>query len=176
MSADIYEAWRCAIYDKKDVEKEGLSFLCKKMNLTDDELAIGFAELLIKDEWDTMSDSDKTDALEEAKYLFTYFFENMDSSFSLCVELVINAYTERGDIERAENYLSTAKSQMKDMSEKYSDYEHYPALKGYYTTTSSFFDFCKSPQGSFEQLKSTIEDYRNNARNYNGDLDYIFEE
>lgn len=174
ISADIYEAWRCAIYDKKDVEKEGLSFLCKKMNITEDEMALGMVKLLNEDDFDTLSDSDKEDATKDAKEIFTYLFGMDDSSFSLCVGLVTNAYIARGDIERAEDYLSAAKSQMKDISDKYSDYEHYPALKGYYTTTSSFFDFCKNPQGSFEQLKSTIEDYRNEARDYNSDLDYIF--
>ena len=58
------------------------------------------------------------------------------------------------------------------LSEKYSDYEHYPALKGYYTTTNAFFDFCQSPSGSFEQVKTTINEYRNDARNYDKDLNY----
>ena len=65
---------------------------------------------------------------------------------------------------------------MKELSESYSDYEHYPALKGYYTTTSSFFDFCQNPTGSFEQLKTTVEDYKTTARDFNADLDYIFED
>ena len=65
---------------------------------------------------------------------------------------------------------------MKTLSEKYSDYEHYPALKGYYTTTDAFFDFCQNPSGSFEQVKTTINDYRNDCRSYNKDLNYIFED
>lgn len=174
MGEDIYEAWRCAIYDKKDVEKEGLSFLCKNMNLSEDEIAIGAVELLNKYDWDTMSESDKENLIKDIKDTFPYLFKQMDSQFSLCVGLVTSAYNARGDIENAQSYLDTAKTQMKDLSDKYSDYEHYPALKGYYTTTSSFFDFCQNPQGSFEQLKSTIENYRNDARDYNSDLDYIF--
>lgn len=65
---------------------------------------------------------------------------------------------------------------MKKMSEKYSDYEHYPSLKKYYTETKSYFDFCKAPTGSFEQVKTTINDYRNDIREYVSDLDYIFED
>ena len=37
--------------------------------------------------------------------------------------------------------LDNIYTNMKELSEEYSDYEHYPNLKGYYTTTSSFFDF-----------------------------------
>ena len=78
--------------------------------------------------------------------------------------------------EEAQNVLNNAKTQMKELSERYSDYEHYPNLKGYYTTTSSFFDFCQNPTGSFEQVKDTINDYKNEARDYISDLDYIFED
>ena len=71
--------------------------------------------------------------------------------------------------------MDEAKVLMKELSEKYSDYEHYPNLKGYYTTTKSFFDFCQNPTGNFEQYKNTLNDYRNEARDYISDLDYIFE-
>lgn len=81
--------------------------------------------------------------------------------------VVSGAYAANGE---------TAKAQMKNLSENYSDYEHYPNLKGFYTTTSSFFDFCQNPTGSFEQVKTTINDYRNKARGYISDLDYIFED
>lgn len=175
MGSDIYEAWRCAIYDHKDIEKEGLTFLCKKMELTEDELAAGLASLF-SDDFSTLSDSDKKSAIKDAKDTFTYLFKKTDSQFSLAVNVTTAAYKVKGDVDTATELFSTAKSQMKDLSDKYSDYEHYPALKGYYTTASSFFDFCQNPTGSFEQLKSTIEDYRNQARDYKSDLDYIFED
>ena len=79
-------------------------------------------------------------------------------------------------MDEVQTAINTAKEQMKKLSDKYSDYEHYPNLKGYYTTTSSFFDFCQNPTGSFEQMKNTINDYKNEARDYISDLDYIFEE
>lgn len=69
-----------------------------------------------------------------------------------------------GKAEEAQTALDAAKTQMKELSEKHSDYEHYPNLKGYFTTTSSFLEFCQNPTGSFEQLKDTINDYKNKAR------------
>ena len=55
---------------------------------------------------------------------------------------ILTKYTGAG--KKAQTALNEAKAQMKELSEKYSDYEHYPNLKGYYTTTSSFFDFCNN--------------------------------
>ena len=65
---------------------------------------------------------------------------------------------------------------MKELSSDYSDYEHYPALESYFTNTLAFFDFCQNPEGSFEQVVETFNNYRNNAREYFFDLNYIFED
>ena len=88
----------------------------------------------------------------------------------------MGAYIENGKVDEVNALLENAKLQMKELSEKYSDYEYYPSLKEYYTTTRSFFDFCQDPTGSFEQIKGTINDYKNDARDYSNDLKYIFEE
>ena len=66
---------------------------------------------------------------------------------------------------------------MKTLSEKYSDYTYYPKLKEFYTTVDSFFHFCEDPFGnSFKQMTDAIEKYKNQARDYQSDLDYIFED
>ena len=99
-----------------------------------------------------------------------------DGFWEFCVDAICCAYIMNGNADEAQAALDAAKTQMKELSQEYSDYEHYPNLKGYYTTTSSFFDFCLNPSGSFEQVKDTINDYRNDAREYISDLDYIFED
>lgn len=174
--SDIYEAWRLAIYDKKEVLSDGCKYLAKELSLTEDEIAVGTAYTvtqLIGLEWDSLSDEEK----ENYKTLVNSSFElYKDDLFSFCVKVVSNSYIVNGKADEAKKYLDEAKGQMKELSNKYSDYEHYPALKGYYTTTSSFFDFCQTPTGSFEQIKTTLEDYKTTARDYNADLDYIFEE
>ena len=79
-------------------------------------------------------------------------------------------------MKTAQTTPDEAKVLMKKLSKMYSDYEHYPNLKGYYTTTKSFFDFCQNPTGSFAQYKNMLNDYRNEACDYISDLDYILEE
>jgi len=176
MGSDVYEAWRLGIYDDDEIIADGCSYLAKELNLSEDELKMGVAYSLTQvmgEDWDELSESDRNKYINIADSSFSIMEDDL---FSWCVTVVSNSYIVNGKAGEAQEYLNAAKAQMKDLSSNYSDYEHYPALKGYYTTTSSFFEFCQNPKGSFEQIKTTIENYRTSARDYNADLDYIFED
>lgn len=176
IGSDIYDAWMLGIYDEDELVENGVEHLASELFLSEDEIRAGvactFAEIFGMS-WDEMSESYKESAIETADAVFELFEDEM---FTFCVLSVKNAYEINGKLEEAQVALDAAKINMKELSERYSDYEHYPNLKGYYTTTNSFFDFCKDPTGSFEQVKDTINDYKNEARDYASDLDYIFEE
>lgn len=175
--SDLYEAWRMGIYDDDEILDDGVHYLSTELSLTEDEIKDGVAYTINKimggSEWEELDDSEKQSYRSQADLYFTIFEDDL---FSYCVMIVTGAYQVNGKIVEAQAALDAAKEQMKELSDKYSDYEHYPNLKGYYTTTSSFFDFCQNPTGSFEQVKNTINDYKNEARDYISDLDYIFEE
>ena len=174
--SDLYEAWRLGIYDKDEILDDGAKHLASNLSLSADEIRTGAAYTIAKalgENWEEMSDDDKKAYAKEADDYFAIMEDNL---FTFCVMCVSGAYAANGKVEQAQTALDAAKSQMKELSQEYSDYEHYPNLKGYYTTTSSFFDFCNNPTGSFEQVKDTINDYKNNARDYISDLDYIFED
>ncbi len=166
--SDVYEAWRLGIYEDDEILDDGVGYLASELSLSEREIIAGVA-LAFTDEGEEPKAMTKSDAN-------LYFNLLEDSLFSFCVMVVSKAYEANGKAEEAQNALDAAKELMKKMSEKYSDYEHYPNLKEYYTTTKSFFAFCQEPTGSFEQVKNTINDYRNEARNYVSDLDYIFED
>lgn len=173
---DIYEAWRLGIYEDEEILENGVEYLASELSLSEDEIRVGVAYATTEiggKEWSELSEENKTTLTESADIVLNIMEDDL---FSFCVMVVTGAYTANGKVEEVQVALDTAKAQMKELSEKYSDYEHYPNLKGYYTTTSSFFDFCQNPTGSFEQVKETINDYRNEARDYISDLDYIFEE
>lgn len=176
IGSDIYDAWMLGIYDKDELVENGVEHLASELFLSEDEIRAGvgctFAEIFGSN-WATMSEESRQEFAESADTFFELFEDEM---FTFCVLSVKNAYEVNGKLEEAQAALDAAKTNMKELSEKYSDYEHYPNLKGYYTTTSSFFDFCQDPTGSFEQVKDTINDYKNEARDYSSDLDYIFED
>ena len=176
--SDIYDSWLIGIYDKDEILEDGVSYLASNLYLSEDEIKDGVAYIICEfdgKDWNTISDEDKQKMRDDsvANGVFSVFEDDL---FSFCVLVTSKAYIANGKAEEVENYLAEAKSQMKELSEKYSDYEHYPNLKGFFTTTSSFFDFCKNPTGSFEQVKDTINNYKNEVRDYKNDLDYIFED
>ena len=176
IGSDIYEAWRLGIYDKDEIVDDGAKHLASELSLSAEEIKAGAAYAavsLIGQDWDELSDDEKDKYAANADEFFSII---KDDLFSFCVMAVSGAYVVNGKMDEAETALAAAKAKMKEMSQEYSDYEHYPSLKGYYTTTSSFFDFCQNPSGSFEQVKDTINDYKNEARDYISDLDYIFED
>lgn len=170
---DIYDAWQIGIFEEDDLS---LEYLASKLKLDKDELATGLLYLRFEDEWDSKSEEWK---LEQAKFS-EQFFDAMagfyNSKFSLCVEIVSASYKANGKVSEAQAYLSKAKDAIKALSEQYSDFEYYPALKGYYTTTAALLDYCQQPSGSFEYMKTTINDYRNAARDYKNELTLILEE
>ncbi len=175
--SDVYEAWRLGIYEDDEILDEGCAFLATELSLSEDEIRDGVAYMmmttLFEEDWDTASEEDKEEHRQSADMYFTVMEDDL---FSFCVSITSCAYIANGKVAEAQAALDSAKAQMKELSDKYSDYEHYPNLKGYYTTTSSFFDFCQNPTGSFEQVKTTLNDYKNEARDYISDLDYIFED
>ena len=171
--SDIYEAWRMGIYDDDEILDDGAAHLATELSLTADEIRAGAVYTVYEDEWDTMSEKEKEEKMD---YADLYFYLMEDNLFSFCVMVVSNAYIVNGKVAKAQTALDAAKAQMKELSADYSDYEHYPNLKGYFTTTSSFFEFCQDPTGSFEQVKDTINKYRNDARDFISDLNYIFED
>ncbi len=174
--SDIYEAWRLGIYDEDEILEDGISHLAKELSLSEEELKEGLGNYIagiMGKSWKELSDTEKRSITENSATCFEILEEDL---FSHCVNIIVEAYEVNGKAEEAQTALDNAKSLMKELSEKHSDYEHYPNLKGYYTTTSSFFDFCQNPTGSFEQVKDTLNEYKNEARDFISDLDYIFEE
>ncbi len=176
MGTDIYEAWRMGIYDDDEILDDGASYLAKELSLSEEEIIEGIVYTYMSMTSDTTyEEADEKTKEEGRKFADSYFTVMEDDLFTACVMAVSNAYKANGKVSEAQTALDNAKALMQEMSKKYSDYEHYPNLKEYFTNTSSLFDFCQNPDGSFEQVKDTINDYRNEARDYKSDLDYIFE-
>lgn len=162
---DIYEAWKIGIYNKDDVADRGISYLVSEMNLSEDQLVNAIAKFM-----------EVTDLSEYDADLYLWYYANNNNLYSFLVAIVIKHYETSGKFESVEKFMNEAKDKMKSLSAEYSDYEHYPSLKEMFTTTNSLFDFCKEPDGSFEQLKDTVNDYKNKIRDNRNDLDFIFED
>ncbi len=157
----VYEAWRLGVYDSSSYDSDYyLDDLAEELNVTDEEIEKAVASLMGKTEYEYGDWSD--------------FCSLYDDDFSAFVDLASEIYKTNGKVKKITKLLESAKEKMQDISGKHSDYEHYPTLKKFFTNTIAFFDFCKNPEGSFEQVVETFNSYRNNAREYFFDLNYIF--
>ena len=176
-SDDIYESWRMAIFNDDDILESGTAFLVKSLHISEKDLIDGLAYTVAD-----LVDSEESATVAENGYeLYSQYsyaiFQIMKSSlFTFCVRVTTNAYVLNGDAEHAETLLNEAKNLMKELNEKYADYEYYPKLKELLTQVTALLDFCNNSEGSFEQAKTTINDYKNSIRDLTNDLNYIFAE
>lgn len=163
-SQDIYEAWFLGVNKKYNYDSEyELSDFASEMHIDLKHIQQAIANLCNRD---TYSYSDRLWESLPKRY--------NDSYFSAWVSVISEAYKCSGSADKISEELTSAKDLMKSLSNKYSDYEHYPVLKEYFTNTLAFYDFCCNPEGSFEQVKETFNNYRNNARESFFDLNYVF--
>ena len=189
-ASDIYEGWRIGATEENALFNSDncAEYLTRKMKLSEDEFRDGIAHRLITTkskidgvrieyDWETATEEDKA-YLRSIDYAFLMSCKNDPNKnvFDGILGAVRSAYIVKGTTEETKVLLEEAKVLMREMSEAYSDYEHYPNLKEFYAKTNSIFEFCMSPTGTFEQVKITIRDYRNAIRDYKSDLDFIFGE
>lgn len=172
-ASDLYNAWHMAVFEEDSLMFRGTSKLAKNLSISEHQLKEAGAYAYAKENrmnWDTMSEEEKSKLYDIADIWFG------TNAAGYCLTLVTTAYKLNGKADEANEALAVAKELMKEISQDYSDYEHYPSLKGYYTATSSFLDFCQNPEGAFGQFTDTSNSYRNEIRDYINDLAFVFEE
>lgn len=155
--SDIYGAWYWGIYEYDDYESHSTNASALQREVMVDLNAGSEAE------------NRAENYLGLAKWLY-------DSEWEACVDLVTVAYEESGIYATADALMSEAQAKLKIVSEKNADYQYYPVLKQYFAKLSAMLEFVKSPTGSFEQLKTTKNDYINAILTYQGDLSFVFAE
>lgn len=190
--ADVYVAWHGCVENPEKISQWGLEYFHKFATcpLDDATLTEAFGKTLyqlettnglsVSDEsidglWDSLPETEK-DIYRNAiadKSAFTKWEHTV-----LSLHGIWRAYdSEESPLKEAKEMLLNAKNAMKVLDEYYEDYQYYPNLKGFYTTTNSLMDLCalKTKHGSFNQYSDTLNDYRTEARNYMNDLDFVFE-
>lgn len=174
--SDIYNAWYEGIFNSK---KLSVSYLSSKTSLSEEDVKNGVAASSLGgvDAYEQASEEERSEAQEGADELLDFIGElGGDYAYSSAVGSVVAAYGVNGTSDKISSLLSNAKDALRTISDEYSDYEYYPTLKDYYSAVNAYFDFCESPTGSFQQLSDTRNNYENDAREYQNDLDFVFGE
>lgn len=180
---DIYNIWHGCVWKKEEMSKNGIQFFVDNTSLDEEEIIEGLASrhYILLDfsrtgvNWNDLSDNDKQAYRNDVVNLFEKASRSrqapaMDDS----IYAIVGAYKLNGELYDAQKSLEAAKQAIKEISKEDSDYEYYPDLKGFYTTTSALIDFCTSPSGSFDQYKVSLNNYRKEAKEYMNALEFDF--
>ena len=96
------------------------------------------------------------------------------SDFNASVAFVLSALEKNGTKVKLETALSSAKNNLKNLTEKYSSYDESENLKKFYTEVNAYAEYLKNPTGSFETMKSTTQTHQNSVRTAKSALDFAF--
>lgn len=180
--SDLYEACFLVAYQSQKLQNSNtVKYLASEVQyLNEEELQKGLAFVLAnnkyKEDWYELSEEQQNHYIELAiQYEGDDFFDQTNCLF-ITTWSVIRAYELNGRTAEARGYLENAQSYMRELSDKYSDYKHYPNLKGFFAMTGSYLDVCCDSGLSFTQYKEVKNQYEKEARNYINDLDFIFGE
>ena len=173
-ASDYYEVRFLSVWKSDKVKEEGVSFLAADLHyISEDELREGI-RLEVEKQYEKGVEWLTEKHLTDMDYLLSTL--SYESSLSVCLYATRNAYELSGRTAEIEDTLNSAKEQMKELSERYSDYTHYPNLKDFFSATSSYYETCFLSGNSLEQYKQLFTDYEKAGKEYIADLDFIFGE
>lgn len=174
---DLSEACLLSFTDEDELVKNGVKFLAKNLNASEEELLEGLVYAVAVDalgeDWEKVSETEKETYRELADTAFEFMGDDLSG---LCILVVKGTYKVNGDIKKAEKALDTAKAQLKQLKQDYPDYEYYSGLLDYYTATNRFFDYCVEPTGSYLDLMSAASEYQDEIEKHISALEFAFEE
>lgn len=179
---DIITAWNLGIYERNSLLgwTTGFPFFCDNLTVSKDSALDGLAaaySYAVEQEYELDLEYYKESVRE---YSDLYWDETLrayglDNTFSACIFVVVESYRQNGELDEIGALLSSATETIKELSENHSDYEHYDAIKKYFATTNTYYNYCCNPSGTLEEAQSNMNKYNNDASEAYNSLYYFFE-
>lgn len=94
------------------------------------------------------------------------------ASFSQAIACYIDCRQTDGSIDKINQSLNNVKDTIKNIPESAS---YYSKLKEYYVEANSFYEFCISPTGNYDDAGNKVEDFRTKCQGYKSDLSFDLE-
>ena len=133
---DLYNAWKIGKYHKQDILDNGIEYIQANLSLSRADIVNGMAYVVItsfEEDWFELSEDEKNDYIQKIEETDKDFLAMLKNDLEyLCLSIVIGTYTINGATEECQSYLDTAKEQMKELSQSYSDYAHYSSLVDFF--------------------------------------------
>ena len=94
------------------------------------------------------------------------------TSFSDAIACYIDCRQTDGSIDKINQSLNNVKDSIKSIPESAS---YYSKLKEYYIEANSFYEFCLSPTGNYDDAGNKVEEFRSKCQGYKSDLSFDLE-
>lgn len=156
----VYNAWYFAIYEFDDyTSSQKLEAPQNSTIVTDFAIKVGIPQ-----------DEIRTIIANYPEGLGVIALGNFNSS----VNFTLSALEKNGTKSKLETAISTAKTNLKDLTENHSTYAENESLKKFYTEVNAYAEYLTNPTGSFESMKSTTQTHQSNVRTAKAALDFAF--
>ena len=155
----IITVWYYGIYDADDGEGNGEVFindLCAKLGV----------------DTQTFIDINNKNNFFEVRQGFDGLYRVRVDSFSNVVNCYIECRKNDGTYDDISKMLDDAKNSIKNIPESAS---YYSKLKEHYVEANSFYEFCLSPTGNYDDAGNKVEEFRSKCQGYKSDLSFDLE-
>ncbi len=173
VGSDICKAWYAGIWDADNVAKGGAAYLSEKLTMSEDELREGVAHMAFSEtgeDWDSITDT-QWEELRQKDSLFADA-QKKDALFDFCINVVWSGYLELDFYDTIDETMSQIKEIIRELKEKDPDNEYIDPLKEYYGVIRSYLEWCKAPDGSYNEAEELLNSYIDSYRSYRDDLEF----
>ena len=161
------KAWKFTIYDSDGIRdlEGGASKFSQEVGLNKTEVNKAVDEL---------AEAIKNNSPAEMQSIMTnnILAKKIFDDASYAIYLVYIVFDNKGLITDADNLLEDVKATIKQLD---SDNEYYSDLKGLYTAVENYWEFTKSPSGSYATLSTNIQNYQSEIDKYISSLSFDLE-
>ena len=165
VGSDICTAWHAAIWDADKVVDGGAAYLAERLTMEEDKIREGIAHMSFSEtdgDWASITD-EQWEELRQNDGIFAEA-EKQDTLFDCCINVVWAGYLESGIYDVMDERMALIKENIRGLQEKDPENEYIESLKEFYTVVHSYMEWCKKPEGSYneadELLSAYLDDYR----------------
>lgn len=98
--------------------------------------------------------------------------QQYNSFEELCLKVICCAYDE--EMELVDTKLADANLNISELEEYFPDDKNLDSLKQYFNYLSGFYELCKNPEGNYDNVIGSFNDYKNDIRDVKSSLSYVY--
>lgn len=107
-------------------------------------------------------------ALDKLKYRprLLYYDNGTGNAYYRCVLVAVQIMEDANLYEPCKELMILATQNLQEIREKFPNYEYLADLELYFGVVANFYEFTKSPSGSYSALSATVSGFENDMQTY----------